>query len=527
MTTQNAILKKVVDTYISQVDKNNVPAPEIIEAKILEEITFEFQKENTNRQSSSRLSIPKTLPNAAIASILVELYYVRKIFWGDHRDNCDLAVYQSSGPDEGLYVVSDSLLVALISRFNYDISAFNVKNIMALLDANAPVCTLTEDPDLIPVNNGIFNYKTKELMSFSPDYVFVSKSNVNYNPDACNVIVHNSVDGSDWDVETWIAELSDDSEVVKLIWQMIGAVIRPNVRWNKVLCLYSERGNNGKGTLCELLRGICGEGRHTSLSFSDFGHEFKLEALSHVSAVITDENATGFFSRATAELKAVITNDKVLINRKYKNPIAIRFRGLMVQCINDLPKFSDKSESLYRRFLFVPFDKCFTGYERKYIKADYLHRQDVLEYVLYKVLNTNFYAFDEPRASRLLLSDYKISNDPVRDFLDDILPQCVWSIIPYAFLYDLYKSWFSYNCPSGQPLGKRNFIHAVKNILIDDPEWSVREDACYVGKLMDAHEPLIYKYKLTSWMNPNYKGSDIKKICDFERKVSYRGILRK
>ena len=38
----------------------------------------------------------------------------------------------------------------------------------------------------------------------------------------------------------------------------MGAIIRPHVRWNKSAWFYSERGNNGKGTLCDLLRKSCG-----------------------------------------------------------------------------------------------------------------------------------------------------------------------------------------------------------------------------------------------------------------------------
>ena len=44
----------------------------------------------------------------------------------------------------------------------------------------------------------------------------------------------------------------------------------------------------------------------------------------------------------------------------------------MIQCLNDAPKFRDKTDSMLRRIIFVPFDKCFTGRERKYIKEDYL-----------------------------------------------------------------------------------------------------------------------------------------------------------
>ena len=63
-----------------------------------------------------------------------------------------------------------------------------------------------------------------------------------------------------------------------------------------------------------------------------------------------------------------ITGDTIQVNRKFKAPISFKFKGFMVQCLNEMPRVKDKSDSFYRRQLFIPFTKCFTGAERKYIK---------------------------------------------------------------------------------------------------------------------------------------------------------------
>ena len=69
-----------------------------------------------------------------------------------------------------------------------------------------------------------------------------------------------------------------------------------------------------------------------------------------------------------ANLKAIITGDPVSMNRKFKKPVSYCFHGLVVQCLNEMPRIRDKSDSFYRRQLFIAFTKCFTGVERKYIK---------------------------------------------------------------------------------------------------------------------------------------------------------------
>lgn len=401
---------------------------------------------------------------------------------------------------------------------------------MEKLFLKAPRVSRTTDRDLIAVNNGIFNFATKQLMSFSSDYVFMSKSKVNYNHAAQNVYI-TMPDGEVWDIESWMEDLFDDPELTQVTWEILSAIIRPFVRWNKSAWFYSESGNNGKGTLCELMRSLCGEGSYASLSLEDFGKDFLLEPLIRANAIIRDENDVGTYIDKAANLKAVITNDVISINRKHKTPISYQFYGFMVQCLNEYPRVKDKSDSFYRRQLFIPFKKCFTGIERKYIKDDYLHRPEVLEYVLYKVLNMNFYTLSEPAACSLALADYKEFNDPVRQFLDEMLPQFVWDLLPFGFLYDMYKAWQRKNNPSGVIQGRNSFITEVLNIIgstsgIDD--WYCRGRTVLVktGHKMDQPERLIATYALDDWKNPMYTGPDTDIICSPKLSEAYRGLLR-
>ena len=159
-----------------------------------------------------------------------------------------------------------------------------------------------------------------------------------------------------------------------------------------------------------------------------------------VSAIITDENDTSTYLDDASALKSIITGDPFQINRKFKDPRALRFRGFMTQCVNAYPRLRDRSESMYRRLLVVPFNKRFEGHERKYIKNDYLYRQDVLEYVLFHVLHDmDYYELSTPEVCVAALNEYRMVNDPVRDFCEDILPQASWDLLPWTFLHDLYK----------------------------------------------------------------------------------------
>ena len=531
--TYNQILRDQTRDYLATINPARVPSPDEIESEILHKVASYIDAANAVSGSGQKLRTPKALLPAQIAEIMARLYPIRRIrAVGENasEDNDIIAVYCDQGENAGIYVNNDTTLFSVAKQYKYDLRQREFEEIMYVLRGLVPAVTQTTDPDLIAVNNGIFNYKTNQLMPFSPDYIFTSKSRVNYVVNPPLPVYHNPDDNTDWDVESWIRELSDDPEIVNSIWEILGAILRPHVRWNKAAWLYSTSGNNGKGTLCELMRSLVGRGSYASIPIADFGKDFLLEPLIRSQAIIVDENDVGQYLDRAANLKAVITNDVIQINRKFKTPIAYQFYGFMVQCLNEMPRVKDRSDSFYRRQLFIPFEKCFTGRERKYIKNDYLHRQDTLEYVLWRVLNMNYYTLSEPAACKAALAEYKEYNDPVRQFVSEMLPQCVWDFLPFKFLYDLYKSWLREVSPAGTPVGKTTFTNELLAHLKEDPSigWYCdgKDKNVRVGHMMDKPEPLIIQYELNNWKNNAYRGNDMTMICTTTPKQYQYGIRR-
>ena len=520
----NQVLREVTLEYLDTLDASCPPDATVIETELLQEIRDVFELENSVKPKGEKWKVPSTLPASVIAEVLLKFYHFIRL--SPSKD--DLAIFMDEGDDAGLYVTHQDVFNRLVRRFNYSITSRERAEVLDILAAHVPVRTPEQDPDTIAVNNGLFDYKLKTLMPFTPDKVYVSKSRVDYVPSPVNPVIHNPDDGTDWDVESWMNELSDDPEIVNLLWEVIGAIIRPHVRWNKSAWFYSERGNNGKGTLCELMRQITGEGTYASIPLSEFGKDFMLEPLTHTSCVIVDENDVGTFIDKAANIKAVITGDAIWINRKFKQPISWQFHGFMVQCLNEMPRIRDKSESFYRRQLFIPFDKCFTGRERRYIKSDYLHRPDVLQYVLHRVLHMDYYTLSEPASCKNVLYELQDANDPLRQFAEDVLPLCRWDLLPYQFLYDMYTAWNARNNPRGDVPSRNKFTRQLNAILgTKDPTWEVPAGPIYTGDKMSEPEPLIAEYGLDRWKHPLYRGTDLSKLCIPAVQPSYRGLRRR
>ena len=533
--TINQVLRETTLDYLNSIDMANPPTPDEIEEHLLIAIHNEFEAANACRSKGDKWRIPQKLEFSQIANIMAHMYHIARIRTAGAGASSAfdlLAIYQTEGPNEGIYVTDEEVFREIARKYNYNLRNNDFNELMIALRDLVPRVDRCQEPNLIAVNNGIFDYDTKQLLPFSPDYVFLSKSRINYNPNATNVVIHNDEDGTDWDVESWMSELSDDPEIVNVLWEILGAIVRPHVSWNKSAWFYSESGNNGKGTLCELMRALCGDGSYASIPLSEMSKDFALEPLIRATAIIVDENDVGTYIDKAANLKAIVTNDVIQINRKFKTPIAYKFKGFMVQCLNEMPRVRDKSDSFFRRQIFVPFTKCFTGKERKYIKHDYLHRQNVLEYVLHRVLHMDYYELTIPDACIEALNDYKEYNDPIRQFVEDVINNTTWDLLPFQFLFDIYQQWFKKNVPSGTPQSKSTFTNDLINVMNTNTEWSCTKKKIRPSNRMIACEPLIDEYKLIDWMNPQYAkipGTTMEQRCTpdpNQLKTNYTGLVR-
>lgn len=517
----------LLDLYNKNIDAYNL-GPENPDSEPSDDfkVRFPYQK-----KADARLKHKSSLSGWQIANCMIHFQNVIRVCWLEEGDtvNSTLALYQNDGVNRGIYDISSSAINELIYRYNPSIAWAELSNCLNFLNSSAPAKMRNQDPDLIAVDNGVFDYKTKTLFDFDPDYVFTVKSHVAYVEGAENPVI-TMPDGEEWDVESWVDDLTGDEQVRELLWQAIGASIRPNVAWNKAHLWYNVVGNNGKGTLCQLIRNLCGKGSYTSISIKEFGKDFMLRPLMYVSAVITDENDTGTFLTSGEAFKSAITHDVLHVNIKMKEPVDIRFNGLIIECVNEMPKFQDKSQSMYRRLLPIPFDKRFEGRERKYIKTDYIYRKEVLEYVLWKVLNTNYYEFTIPDVSEQLLGQIKESNDPIRQFLDETLDRLTWTFIPTSYLYLFYKGWFEKNVPSGKIVSRDSFIKDARQLIDDEyTDWQSTDNQVYPGDRLDAPELLLYEYGVKELQDPSYHGNDVNRLCTLsvDKKQKFRGFTKK
>lgn len=440
-----------------------------------------------------------SLPETELARIITtadKAYRLRT----DPRISGDQAAFAMYDPSAGVYNYSSSYHTQVICDYISG-NAKTVNGVLKLMIDTAKPGLTNQDPDLVNFKNGILDRKNGRLLPHTSDIIFTSSLAVRYNPFAENKHFTDSA-GEDWDVESWIAGLSDDPSVVNVLWEIIAACLRPGVRWGVIPWLYSTRGANGKGSLCELIRTIVGAESAGSLSVADFGNDFMLTELMHTTCIVTDENPVGIMIDKVSTYKAAATHDIFTINRKYKDPVSITYPGLILQCMNSMPQVKDRTGSFYRRQLFVPMEKSFLANDKPEIKQKFLVDPEVCEYVAMRCMDMQFDAFSNPARCREALEQYKVRNDMVREFVYDTFPELPWDFVPYQFLYDLYKAWSERNYNGRSFVGRSAFYESLQQTLRELGGWvvpPVTRSFTITSYDFTPECRLIYDYNMSFW----------------------------
>ena len=514
---KDAVIRRATEDYIASLNDPQALSEDEIKSGCMNAIIQAIAERNIVQAGAKIKDHLACLPDACISSLIQAQYSTKTISWTGGEEDAVVGIYMKDGTRAGIYDTSRLTLEKIIQKYKYTLTKNDINEVYDDLLRNSDFVTPSQDPDLVFLNNGILNYRTKELMPFTPDIVETRKSRINYitgNPPVNPHIV--MPDGEVWDVESWMQSISDDPEIVDLHWKVLGALLRPNVSWDRIVCYYSQKGCNAKGTLCKLGQNLCGEGFYTSIPLAEFNRDPLLEKLLKVNAVIAHENDTDAYAKNVSKLKAVVTGDEISIDRKYLSALTFRFRGLIIQCVNELPNTADKTDSFYRRFLMIPFDKSFKGVERKYIKEDYLNRPEVLEYVLWRVMNMpDYYELPEPDACLKLMGQFKEYNDPVLQFVNDVFSRLTWDIVSQDFIYALYRGWCQKNNPSGKTASKNHVTERVRLLVKNEypNEWKYEEKSHRINKNENLEpELMVSEYGLEDWRSGTYKGTDSKRI---------------
>lgn len=541
-------VKYATDEYLKRLDTANPPEPYAIQSQLYKQTSdalithFQIVRKDDKEKHvpQYKLGTIKDLTSFQVAALLTKLHKICEVVPGGASSDDGLgllAIYQESGEYEGTYRRADlGLLERLAHRFNQNATVAWFKEVerhILRMVEKVPECT---DPDLVFMKNAIFNYRTNEWLPFSPELVRLTKYQTNLPDLAPQIPKIQNADGTFWTPTDWLEEILPDPDLRNLVLQVIGASLRPRVSWLKLAIFIAQSGSNGKGTVLDLIRSIVGPALVANVPWNKFGTPFGLEQILGKQLNLVDEVDGGIFVEEVANLKSIVTNDPVTVNRKNKPEISYRPSMFNIQSANEWPRFKDKSDAMLRRLLFVSFNKRFIdSADNRAIRDDYIHREEVREWFAYEVLVNlpKYYSLDEGAASKKAMKEYRLVSNPIEAYFDEYFVEFQRDFLPFQMLYAHFKATYKEANPSGRAESAHKVTKKLKE-LVDSDEWIVvpgangKDKEFSVSQWMVGAEPVLAGFKrldeLSKW---NREGQQYHGYDDVMPPPKARGFVRK
>jgi putative DNA primase/helicase len=256
-------------------------------------------------------------------------------------------------PNTGLYEM-DKVRRQLRAFIRSEETVFKVNQIKEvqeyITDMSPVVMKLSQQ--FIAVNNGLLDLHTLEFAEFSPEKFLIAKIPTNYNPDAYDPFV----------VDT-LNRVSDGYEPSrKNIEEMFGCVLYPMALVPRLFYLYGKSAHNGKSMLLFLI--------HKTFNYNG----------GNISAISPQKLATNTFAGSSIHgklanivddqpdqiiedsgvLKTIITGGYVDIERKGKDSEAVQMSTVCITASNFYPSFKEHGNQINRRLHIIPFEHNFS-----------------------------------------------------------------------------------------------------------------------------------------------------------------------
>jgi len=262
--------------------------------------------------------------------------------------------------------------------------------------------------------------------------------------------------------------LEADPERAEMLQEWFGYCLTIDTSFQRFLFLEGE-GSNGKSVICAALTALLGQDNVSHVSLEMFAKDFVLTQtlgkLANIAAEVgeIDKMAEGY-------LKSFTAGDRMTFNRKNQSLIEAAPTARLVLSANNRPRFSDRSEGIWRRMLILPLTVTIQPHERVYgmDKPEWWFRQGELPGMLnwalaglYRLREQR--SFTIPAISSAALTDYKEEANPARRFLVENYEEDPNGSVVTQDIYRHYRGWCEDH--GNKPLASNQFAKEINRVF--------------------------------------------------------------
>ncbi len=291
----------------------------------------------------------KTKPESLGSVILKESHYL----YIQNKDKYDLYQYETEkgywqliGEQAIKYLITSKLksVNAWTARTNSDTFKF----IKDSIEIKSPLQTINKIyPRYFNFKNGVYDFKTNQLLPHSPDYYFTS----------CTDYALNLNDDETPETNSWLHYSLGDAK--KLVMEYIGYAFYRSYEPIQGFLILQGAGGDGKTTFINYVNSLFDHNDVSSVSLTDLAkadNNFDLSEL-YLKALNSYPDISKSIIQDTAQIKALTGNDLIDARVKNKPRLHNRFFAKLLFGANALPDFKDTSEGFSRRINLANWQK--------------------------------------------------------------------------------------------------------------------------------------------------------------------------
>lgn len=493
-----------------------------------------FKWENAKVNKNATEVVFPTIESRDVADMLEEVTEWRVIVVGLPRggkqnlpsDAFDTAPVYYYNPKTKLYEKSRKDIEKLMLCVENTLTERARNDVYEWIRIESDSLAYVTNPRFIPFRNGVYDMQQHKLTPFSPKHPFLYKLPFDYNPKATQEPEFGS---KHWKLSNWINALSIssidgyfDENKKKLIWQILACALHLHSPAGDLAFWLIDNGHGraGKGTFQELITSLAGVNNVGSLKIAEFGHRFRTMALLKP-VIIGDDNPPTYIAD-NSNFRSAVSHDNVHIEAKGKQGYDIYPQSLIIQSMNNFPKFKDTTFANLRRQRVIKFDHEFEeGEFDPNIRGKYIKDPRLLEWLALEII-TKEEAGDldidnivNTSESEAQLEKMQRDNDPVFNFASELLTGDIKStVFSTDLMYNIFLSWNEYSEHVPTTMRPRRFKNELKQ-SVEKLGWkfmakNIPSDMLPAAKMnptdFDSFTPeakKIYDESSTSWRDRN------------------------
>jgi len=341
--------------------------------------------------------------------------------------------------DRGLYAKGAERSVILPAMYEYfsNLATIHInRELVARIKALTyePTSNLDNSPDLLLLQNGVFNLNTKILMPFDSAYKFTKSLGVSYNREAI-------CEKTDAFIQQIVTE-----DKWKLMYEIPAFCLMPEYSISKSILLEGS-GDNGKSVYLHLLITFLGRDNVSSESIQQLSKDkFSKHCLYNKWAnIYADLPNQGISDTSTFK---TLTSGKDLISaeQKFKDKFNFVNRAKLIYSCNEIPKSSDSSDAYYKRWIIVIFPNKFEGKaDNKNLKEELTTENELSGFFnkilesYYELMKTKTFSYTPTTEDTKDLYD-RLSN-PIGGWVQERIELDVEQYIPKDEAYDDFREY--------------------------------------------------------------------------------------